>query len=106
MFLSTVDRSTISDDEKMTHLKTLLTGPAKRALAGRGYSGVRYNTAWKTLERKFGQPHLIMGSQLTKIQNHPQLRPYDSSSFVIFVDTVENFVNVLQQFGYRNDLFS
>ena len=37
MFLSTVDRSTISDAEKMTHLKTLLTGPAKRALAGMGY---------------------------------------------------------------------
>ena len=106
MFLSTVDRSTISDDEKMTHLKTLLTGPVKRALAGMGYSGVMYNTAWKTLERKFGQPHLIIGSQLTKIENHSQLRPYDSASFVIFVDTVGNFVNVLQQFDYSNSLFS
>ena len=106
MFLSTVDLSTISDDEKMAHLKTLLTGPAKRALAGMGYSGIMYDTAWKTLERKFGQPHLIIGSQLTKIQNHPQLGPYDSSSFVIFVDTVGNFLNVLQQFGYSNDFFS
>ena len=70
------------------------------------YSGVMYDTAWKTLERKFGQPHLIIGSQLTKIQNHPKLRPYDSSSFFIFVDTVGNFVNALQQFGYSNDLFS
>ena len=71
-----------------------------------GYSGVMYDTAWKKLERKFGQPHLIIESQLTKIQNHPHLRPSDSSSFVIFVDTVGNFVNVLQQFGYSNDLFS
>ena len=106
MFLSAVDGSTISDDEKMTHLKTLLTGPAKNALAGMGYSGVMYDTAWKTLERKFGQPHLIIRSQLTRIQNHPQLRPYDRASFVIFVDTVGNFVNVLQQFGYSKDLFS
>ena len=45
MFLSTVDRSIISDDEKMTHLKTLLTGPAKRALTGMGYSRVIYDTA-------------------------------------------------------------
>ena len=104
MFLSTVDRSTVSDDEEVTHLKVLLTGPAKRALAGMGCSGVMYETAWKTLERKFGQPYLIIGSQLTKIQNHPQLRPYDSANFVIFVDG--NFVNVLQQFGYCNDLFS
>ena len=106
MFLSTVDRSTVSDDEEMTHLKTLLTRPAKIALAGMGYSGVVHETAGKTLEQKFGQPHLIIGSQLTKNQNHPQLRPYDSSNFVIFVDTVGNFVNVLQQFGYSNDLFS
>ena len=63
MFLSRVDRSTISNDKKMKHLKTLLTGPAKIALAGMGSSGVMYNTAWKTLERKFGQPHLIIGSQ-------------------------------------------
>ena len=65
-----------------------------------------YDTDWKTLERKFGQPHLIIGSQLTKIQNHPQLRPYDNASFVIFVDTVGNFVKVLKQIGYSNDLFS
>ena len=71
-FLSTVDRSTVLNDEKMTHLKTLLSGPAKIALAGMVYSGFMYDTAWKTLERKFGQPHLIIGSQLTKIQNHPQ----------------------------------
>ena len=60
MFLLTVDRNTISDENE-----TLLTEPAKRARAGMGYSGVMYNTAWKTLERKFGQPPLIMRSQLT-----------------------------------------
>ena len=36
MFLSTVDRSTVSDDEKITNLKTLLTGPAKRTLVVMG----------------------------------------------------------------------
>ena len=81
----------------MTHLKTLLTGPANRALAGMGYSGVIYDTAWKTLERRLGQLHLLIGSQLTKFQNHPQIRLYDIASFVIFVNTVGNFVNVLQQ---------
>ena len=90
----------------MTHLKILLTGPAKWALTGIGYSGVMYDTAWKTLESKFGQPHLITGSQLTKTENHPQIRPYNIASFVIFVDTVGNFVNVLQQFSYNSDLLS
>ena len=49
MFLSTVNRSTMSDDEKMTHLKTLLTGPVNRAQAGMGYSGVMYDRAWRIL---------------------------------------------------------
>ena len=71
MFLSTIHRCAISDDEKMTHLKTLLTGPAKRAFMGMGYSGVMHDTAWQTLQRKFGQPHLIVSTQLSKIQNHP-----------------------------------
>ena len=90
----------------MTHFKTLLTGPAIRALAGMGYSGVMYGTASKKFERQFGQPHLIIGSQLIKIQNHPQLRPCYNAIFVIFDDTVGNFVNVPQQFGYTDDLFS
>ena len=64
-----------------------------------------YHKARKTLERKFGQPHLIIGSQLTKIQNHLQLRPYVSASFNILFDTVGKSVNVLQQIGHSNGLF-
>ena len=54
MFQSTVHNSPISRDEKMSHLKTLLTGKAKRAVNGMVYSGAMYDEAWKTLERKFG----------------------------------------------------
>ena len=65
-----------------------------------------YDTDWNTLEHQLDQLHLIKGLQLTKIQNHTQLRPFDSASFVIFVDTLGNFVIVLQQFRYSNYLFS
>ena len=87
----------------MTHLKTLLTGPAKIALAGTGFLGVMYDTAWKTFVRKFSQPHLILGLQLTQIQNYPQLVPYDSGSFVILVEKVVTFVDVLRRFHYSNE---
>ena len=87
MFLSTVDGSTKSADEKLTHLKRMLTGPARRALVGMGYSGVMFDTAWKILGRKFGRPHLKIGRQFTKIDNHLQLRPYDRAS-VFFAETV------------------
>ena len=106
MFLATVDSSSISKDEKMSHLKTLLTGKAKRAVNGLGYSGAMYDEAWNTLQRKFGQPHHIVSSQLAKIQNFSQVRFNDLSALVELADTVSTFVNILQQFGYSNDLFS
>ena len=106
MFLATIDSSDISRDEKMSHLKSLLTGKVKRAVSGMGYSGTMYEEAWKTLQRKFGQPHHIVSSQLAKIQNFTQVRYNDLSALVEFADTVSTFVNLLQQFGYSNDLFS
>ena len=106
MFQATVHNSPISRDEKMSHLKTLLTGKAKRAVNGMGFSGAMYDEAWKTLERKFGQPHHIVSSQLAKIQSFSQVRFNDLGALVEFADTVSSFVNILQQFGYSNDLFS
>ena len=53
MFIATVDKRTIPDSEKMSHLKTLLTGKAKSAISGMGYSGQFYTAAWNILERKF-----------------------------------------------------
>ena len=55
-FCSTVDAASLSDDVKLTYLKTLVTGKAKSAIAEFAYSGRMYKDALKTLERKFGQP--------------------------------------------------
>ena len=105
MFLATVDSSDITRDEKMSHLKTLLIGKAKRALNGIGYTGAMYDEAWRILKRKFGQTHQIVSSQLAKIQNFNQIRFNDLSALVEFADTVSSFVNILLQFGYTNDFF-
>ena len=59
--------------------------------------------AWSTLETKFGQPHLIISAQLSRIQSYPTMRYQTSKSLVEFADIVSNFVGVLQQFGYNND---
>ena len=106
MFLATVDSSDISKDEKTSHLKNFLVGKAKRAVNGMGYASAMYDLAWNTLQRKFGQSHHIVSSQLAKIQNFSQIRFNDLAFFVEFTDTVSSFVNILQQFGYSNDLFS
>ena len=41
----------IPDSKKMSHLKTLLTGKAKSAISGMGYSGEFYAQAWELLGR-------------------------------------------------------
>ena len=106
MFQSTVRRSSLSNDEKMSHLKTLLTGAARKSVQGLSYSGAMFSAAWSTLERKFGQPQLIISAQLSRIQSNPTMRYEDSKSLVEFADIVSNFVGFLQQCGYSNDLFS
>ena len=54
LFLATIDRSQTYDSLKMNHLKTLVTGKAKAAIAGLGYAGQMYTIAWDTLTRLFG----------------------------------------------------
>ena len=88
MFLATVDSSNISKDEKMKHLKILLVGKVKRAVNGMGYAGAMYDHAWNSLQRKFGQPHHIVSSQLAKKQNFSQIRFNDVALLVDFAETV------------------
>ena len=52
-FKSTVDFAVLTDDTKLTCLKTLVTGKAKTAIAEFSYSGVMYKDALATLQRKF-----------------------------------------------------
>ena len=89
----------------MTHLKTLLIGPANRALMGMGYCRATYDTAWQTWQRKFGQFHSIVSTQVSKIQRYPFMKPYDSECFINLMETISKFVHVLQQFDYSNDFF-
>ena len=101
-----IDSSPLMNDEKMGHLKCLIIGKTKRAIARLGFSGTMYQQAWKTLQRKFGKPKLIVSTQLAIIQSFPNIKHHDSLKFIEFVDSIAAFVGIFQQFGYSNDLFS
>ena len=79
-FISTVDSALLSDDEKLTYLKTLVVGKAKSAIAEYSYSGVLYKDALATLQRKFGQPHAVVGAHLDKLSNFPPLKMRNSEN--------------------------
>ena len=106
MFKATVDKRTIPDSEKMSQLKTLLTGKAKSAISGMGYSGQFYSAAWNILERKFGRPHVIIDAQLESLRKANQVKPHDSTSLINFSVIASNFVNVLKEYKHIGDLQS
>ena len=82
MFKATVHHRDIPDSEKMSHLKTLLTGKAKSAISGMGYSGEFYAQAWELLERKFGRPYLIVDAQLNILRKQQPIRLHDSMAII------------------------
>ena len=61
-FKSAIDSQTLTDDVKLTYLKTLVTGKAKIAIAEFAYCGLMYKDALRTLERKFGQPQAVVSA--------------------------------------------
>ena len=99
-----VQQKPISDTEKMQYLKTSLTGQAKAAISGMGFSLQSYHHAWDILCQKYGGSDFIVNAQFKKKYTHPPVRHDDSTSIVKFENVVTNVVNTLTQPGYISDL--
>ena len=88
----------------MQNLKTSLTGQAKAAISGMGFSSQSYNRAWDILSEKYGRSDVIVNAQFKKIRTHHPIRHDDSTSVVKFANVLTNEVNTLTQLGYTSDL--
>ena len=77
-FKSAIDSAPLSNDVKLTYLKTLVTGKAKTAIAEFAYCGTMYQDALKALGRKFGQPHAVISAHLEKLSGIPPLKMHNS----------------------------
>ena len=104
MFSATVDRRPIPESEKMSHLKTLLTGKARSAFSEKGNSGQFYGAAWSILERNFGRHHVIIDAKLESLLKASQVKPHDSTGLINFSVIVLNLMNVLKEFKQIGDL--
>ena len=103
---ATVHAANMDDSVKMNHLKTMVTGNAKEAIAGLGYTAEMYNVAWNVLVQNFGKPPMVVNAQLKRIYSFPSMRPYDGAALIKFARKVSSCVNVLTQFNYVGDLNS
>ena len=105
-FKIAIDSQNLSDAAKLTYLKTLLTGRAKKSIEQFAYSGALYNDAMKVLERKFGQPQAVVGAHLDKLNNYPPLKMHNSENVIAFASVISSLVGVFQSLSYDADLRS
>ena len=106
LFQATVHAANIDDSVKMNHLKTMVTGKVKEAIAGLGYTAEMYNVAWNVLVRNSGKPQMVVTAQLKRIYSFPPMKPYNGAALIKFARIVSSCVNVLTQFNYVGDLNS
>ena len=105
-FKSTVDSAVLTDDTKLTYLKTLLTGKAKTAIAEFSYSGVMYKDALATSQRKFGQPNAIVDAHFDKLNTFPPLKMDNSENVFNFSSVMSGLLAVFKSLSINDDLKS
>ena len=104
-FRSAVDsQSTLSDDVKLTCLRTLVTGKAKVAKADFAYAGRIYRDALRVLERKLGQPQTVVSAHLKKPNSAPPVKKHNSENFLNFASVILSLVGVFRLLSYGDDL--
>ena len=105
-FKSAIDAAPLTDDVKLTYLKTLVTGKAKTAISEFAYCGAMYRDALKTLEQKFGQPQTVVTAYLDKLSNFPPVKMHNSESIISYSATICSLVGVFRSLNYLQDLSS
>ena len=103
-YVSAVDSARLSNDVKLTYLKTLVTGKTKIAIAEFSYSGVMYKDAVTPLIRKTGQSQTVFIAHLDKLNCFSPLKMHNSDSIISLASTISNFVGVLKSISYTQDL--
>ena len=106
LFNAVIHIAPIDDNAKMSHLKTFVKGKTKAAIAGLGYSGVLYHTAWATLVRIVGQPQTVVNAQIVLIHTYPFIKSHDSAAIIKYAQLISTCVSVLNQYGVSGDLSS
>ena len=105
-FKSANDSSHLSNDVKLTYLKTLVSGKAKAAIQQFAYCGTMYDEALRTLQRKFGQPQAVVSAYLEKLSKYPPVKIHSSESIIDFATTMGSLVGVFKSLRYEADLNS
>ena len=106
LFNAVIHNAPMDDYAKMSHLKTLVKGKTKAAVAGLEYSGALYHTAWNTLVRNFGRPQTVVNAQMKLIHAYNFIKSHDSAAIFKYAQLITTCVCVFNQYGFTCDLSS
>ena len=104
-FKSAIDSQSVTDDDKLTYLKPLVTSKAKIAIEEFADCGLMYTDALRTLERKFGQ-QAVVSADLDKLSNFPPLKMHNSDNIINYSAAISSLVGFFKSVSYDADLKS
>ena len=92
LFQATVHAANSNESVKMNHLKPMVTGKAKEAIAGLGYTAEMYNVTWNDLIRNFGKPQMVVNTQLKRIHSFPPIKLSHGAAIMKYARIVSSCV--------------
>ena len=107
-FSASIDKnSTLSDVDKMTHLKTLCVGEAALCISGFSISAANYNSAVELLKSRFGDPRIIINHHMDSLVNlQPVKTENDIKSLRFLYDKVMSHIRALEALKVETSIYS
>ena len=107
VFVSSIHNSNMSPTEKMIHLQSLVTGPAKLMIAGYGANGDTYELALQRLRENFGNTNRIVNNSfLQRLTNFKPPNLAQPESYMQFSAFLLTLVDTFEQLGFVHDICS
>ena len=98
-------KSEYSNVEKFQYLKSYLTGSAKQCVAGFPVTGANYDSAYKLLEERFGNEHLVIQAHMRQITKMRSALRGTGAELRKVLDTIQSHVRSLEAKGVNKKHF-
>ena len=99
MFITQVDSSPISDEEKFGYLLESVIPKVRNRIANLKPSSVGHKMAWDRLKKEYGQTKVVVNAHLDEIINLPTVRGTNHGKVQEFYDKLSNNYDALQTLG-------
>ncbi len=95
LFVNAVHNSSLSNVDKLTQLKTLLTGEAARQIRSLVLSDANYDIAWKSLQDRYENNRELLFTILRRLFNQSQVPANNATAIRSLIDTTKECVRSL-----------